>query len=250
MNGETTYVKISGRINNLRQNRLSDSFVLTSTDRAWGSLGAVAAAFAGNGGAAMMTASHMADTDEEADLLEFDIDGKNFNGWVWRCPFEEGDVVDVIASHGGNVQNFIAICRPGDQIIALFPHCSRGTRCHVLNALKWWGISTAFFAFVLALAPLFWSGISKLLELIPEISIVLTGVSVYCGISICLIARKWMPFVRRAEAAFRALGWAAPSRIDLKKLAKENRRANDHPEYGVFYFRYDSSVYSAPQSSA
>ena len=58
---------------------------------------AVAAGLAGLGGIAVGVSGMAMDTTEEADLLEFDLDGKPIKAWVWQSVFDEGDEGEVVA---------------------------------------------------------------------------------------------------------------------------------------------------------
>ena len=52
------------------------------------------------------------------------------------------------------------------------------------------------------------------------------------------LARRWMSFVRFSEKIFKEFGWEEPTKIDLKKSSKEQRKVGDSSQFGVFYFRY------------
>ena len=52
------------------------------------------------------------------------------------------------------------------------------------------------------------------------------------------LARRWMSFVRLSEKIFKEFGWEEPTKIDLKKSSKDQRKDDDPSQFGVFYFRY------------
>jgi hypothetical protein len=117
---------LRGRIRNLRKTRCSQDFFFTSEDRAKMGDTAIAAALAGLGGVATGLSGMAMDTTEEADLLEFELDGKQVRAWVWVSVFEDGDEVEVVAERWGDVWQGYGIRRLTDRIVALHPHCSRG----------------------------------------------------------------------------------------------------------------------------
>src|SRR5690242_669596 len=104
-------VKLSGTIANYKCTRASASFVFTDSDRTKLGVVAIAAGVAGLSGPAISTASYAASTEEEADYVEFELDGKPVKGWVWRSPFEEGDEVEVAAEWQGDHYEAGAIAR-------------------------------------------------------------------------------------------------------------------------------------------
>ncbi|WP_277424923.1 putative type VI secretion system effector [Burkholderia oklahomensis] len=92
----------------------------------------MAAGLAGSGGAIGLVS--LTGTREEADKVQFDIDGKKMAGWLMWSPFKDGDEVEVVAEplRDGTYQAF-AVLKPDDKTIALYPHCSRGRIAHYKN---------------------------------------------------------------------------------------------------------------------
>ena len=128
-------VKISGRISGYKCTRAGASFVFTQSDQTKMGVIAVAAGLAGLSGQAISTAASASDMEEAADYVEFSMGGQQIKGWVWRSPFKEGDDVSVAAELRGDRFEAFGIARPKDKIVALYPHCSRGRRRHVSNAV-------------------------------------------------------------------------------------------------------------------
>lgn len=231
-------IKLGGTIRNYKVTRASANFVFTDSDKTKLGVVAIAAGIAGLSGQAISTASS-ANAEEEADYVEFELDGQPIKGWVWRSPFKEGDVVEVAAEWQDGHYEAGGILRSSDRTIALYPHCSRGWSRHVKNAIRWWFV-----------------GVTTLL--LVSVSLVFIGLrpdqlarffsSSFPAAALCLyvffavatfsMARKWMVFVRLAEKVFRILGLPDPSNIDLVKSSKAQRKPDDPGEYGTFYFRY------------
>ena len=232
-------VKLSGTICNLKVTRDTASFVFTESNQAKMGVIAIAAAMAGMGGQAMSTASNASAMEEEADYLEFDLDGKPVKGWVWRNPFKEGDVVEVAAENAGDHWEAYCVARPDDRTVALYPHCSRGRMRHFTNAAKWCFLLCLVFLLICLAASISITSGSYLVDQFIQDSLVFGGFGfAFFALMTWSLSRKWMPFVRLAEKVFRVLDLPDPSNIDLVKSSKTQRTEHDPGEFGTFYFRY------------
>ena len=227
-------VLLSGTVRNLKVTRASASFVFTESDQTRMGVVAFAAAIAGLGGQAMATASNASAMEEEADYLEFELNGQQVRGWVWRNPFREGDEVSVAAEHraDGHWEAF-GVQRPADKTVALYPHCSRGRARHFKNAAWWWFFGFGGFLLVVMAPAIYFTGGGG-----GDFAVVFSGLMAFLGVMTFSLSRKWMPFVRLAEKVFRALDLPNPSDVDLVKSSNKQRTANDPGEFGTFYFRY------------
>ena len=235
--------KLRGVITNYKCTRISTNFVFTKTDRNALGVVAIAAGIAGLSGMAVTTATS-ASAEEDADYLEFELNGTRVKGFVWRSPFNEGDTVDVIAEWHEDCFELFAVARPEDRIVALYPHCSRGRKSHWKNAIKWWFLGVAalltFGGFLLGIGILIvsqsWSETAGVLkDGMPFMPLIFYPFFLLMTIS---LAWKWMSFVRLAEKIFVAFDWKQPSDIDLKKRSKATRTDADPKGYGTFFFRY------------
>ena len=234
---------ISGTIVKLSCTRRHANFVFSGNDKAALGIIAVAASLTTNSGLAASTAA-TANVQEEADYLDFLLNGKIVRGWVWRSPFKEGDQVDVVAQWQGSHYEAFAIARPIDRIVALYPHCSRGRLRHWLTVLKWWLIGCTILMVFGAVGLLCFGLISgrpwakiwgDIAFLVPASSQLIFPFFLVAAVS---MGWKWMSFVRLAEQIFIAFEWDRPSCIDLKKSSREGRTASGSLDCGVFYFRY------------
>jgi hypothetical protein len=231
-------VKLSGTLRNLKVTRASASFVFTDTDQTKLGVVAVAAAIAGLGGQAMVMTSSASAMEEEADYLEFDLDGLPVKGWVWRNPFQEGDEISVAAEPKPNGHwEAYGVQRTGDKTVALYPHCSRGQAKHFKNAAWWWlvgwgGANVVILTFIYGVA----IGFSEPFEV--DFLLIFAGLMLFYAAMTFSLSRKWLPFVRLAEKVFRALDIPDPSNVDLVKSSKKLRTEHDPGEFGTFYFRY------------
>ncbi len=230
--------KLTGTIRDLKVTHGSASFFFTRSDQVKMGVVAIGTAVAGLGGPAIAIASNAGAMEEDADYLEFDLDGEPVKGWVWRNPpFRDGDVVEVAAQFVGEHWEAYGIARPSDRTVALYPHCSRGRLRHYFTAIKSWIFwGGGFIAFVGI--PLFYFTGGDRWYAIVEAWFMLGALMLFFGAITFSLSRKWMPFVRVAENVFRVLGLPNPSRIDLVKSSRAQRKPDDPGEFGAFYFRY------------
>jgi hypothetical protein len=233
---------LRGFISNYRKTRRSQDFFFTDADRSRMGATAIAAGLAGLGGIAVGLSGMAMDTTEEADLLEFDLDGKPVKAWVWSSVFKEGDEVEVVAERSGETWQAYGIRRIGDKIVALHPHCSRGRYAHYRGALKsWikWGgtlVLVEWAAIVLYDLLIRSMGDSQGLFLI-----CLTGgagLMAIFGFIAYRMSSKMMGFVRLAEGIFQGFGWKDVKNIDLPAITKKSKQPGDPGALGVLYFRY------------
>jgi hypothetical protein len=232
---------LRGRISNYHKTRRNQDFVFSGEDRAKMGATAIAAGLAGLGGIATGLSAMAMDTTEEADLLEFELDGKPVKAWVWQSVFQEGDEVEVVAEQWGNSWQGYGIRRMRDQIVALHPHCSRGRYAHYKATFWWWlkiGLSLNLFAYLLIAGMVFFGSYPNLIGIV-EVCL-LSGLTVMAilGAIAARISGKMMEFVRLAEGIFQGFGWNDVKNIDLPAITKKSKQPGDPGAIGVLYFRY------------
>jgi hypothetical protein len=234
---------LRGRIQNLSKKRCRRDFVFTANDRINMGTTAIAAGLMGLGGIAAGLGAMAVDTSEEADLLEFQLDGMTVKAWVWMSVFNEGDEVEVVAESDGDSWQGYGIRRVSDRIVALHPHCSRGRRAHYKASFAWFlklvgCIVLAAYIIIAALSIFSGDSVREFasfaLAVVPGmlISAAIFGVIAY------RIARKYMGFVRLAEGVFRGFGWEDVKNIDLPAVTKKSKQPSEPGALGVLYFRY------------
>jgi hypothetical protein len=232
---------LHGRISNLRKTRRGQDFFFTDSDRAKMGASAIAAGLAGLSGAAVGLSSMAMDTTEEADLLEFDLDGKPVRAWVWWSVFNEGDEVEVVAERWGNTWQAFGIRRLADKIVALHPHCSRGHFAHYRASFRWGGVAFASLLiaayFVMACFAIFKGGV-PIENLIVGCALSSLVSAVVFAFITWRVARKMMGFVRLAEGIFEGFGWKDVKDIDLPAITKKGKKPGEPGELGILYFRY------------
>jgi len=229
-------VKLSGKMAGYQCTRSNASFVYSKSDQHKLGVVAIAAALAGMGGQAASLANHASDIGELAEYLEFDLDGKSVKGWVWRSPFKDGDVVDVAAEWQGDHYEAYGIARPADKMIALYPHCSRSKERHIKNTIKWWVIWNVAFFGVSALGAFLLLGSEILRE--PAFLWIGGFIAMMWILMFVSLSKQYLPFAHLSEKIFGILGLPDAKNVDLVKSSKEQRAAQDPPEFGTFYFRY------------
>ena len=99
---------------------------------------AVAAATLGQAGAASGLLVQSSDLEEAAYRVSFTLDGKPASGWLWFAPFRNGDEVDVVARWQGDHYEVMAMARPSDRTVALYPHLSRGRKPRKRGKVWFW----------------------------------------------------------------------------------------------------------------
>lgn len=197
---------------------------------------AIAASVAGLNGQAVSAASNASCLEEEADYVQFALNGLKIKGWVWRSPFKNCDSVEVAAEWQDDHYEIYGIARPADRVIALYPHCSRGRARHIKNAVKWW--AWALLASCLLLAMPLYGTFGTALFSHPLYLASCGALAVFFALMFFSLTRKWLPFVKIAEKVFETFGWHDPGNIDLIKSSVKQRTENDAVELGTFYFRY------------
>lgn len=232
---------LRGRISNFRKTRRSQDFFFTDADRAKMSATAIAAGLAGLGGIAVGLSGVAMDTTEEADLLEFDLDGTLIKAWVWQSVFADGDEVEVVAERWGDTWQAYGIRRLNDKIVALHPHCSRGRNAHYKATFRWWlkvGLSGLAFVYVLTVV----MAVLKSVTNWPGILLMCIwgglAVMAILGFIAFRISRKLMGFVSLAEGVFQGFGWKDVKNIDLPAITRKSKQSDDPGALGVLYFRY------------
>lgn len=240
MNSATTQtIKLRGAIENYRCTRKKASFAFTKEDLGRFEGIATIAALSGLAGQAVSLSAAASDADEPADYVEFDLNGHAVKGWLWRSPFNNGDVVEVAARREGEYFEAIGIARPIDRVIALYPHCSRGRTKHYANSMKIWFFSSLYSVILAIIVCSIANGIEEAIEML-KLCDGLVPLSIIAVAAVIAIraTMKWMKFVRIAEFVFSTLQLKNPHQIDLVKSSKRQRLKDDPSEYGVYYFRY------------
>lgn len=232
---------LRGHIHNLRKKRCRRDFLFTANDRAKMGATSIAAGLAGLGGVAAGLGAMAMDTAEEADLLEFELDGKPVKAWVWLSIFKEGDEVEVVVEPAGDGWLGYGIRRISDRIVALHPHCSRGRYAHYRASARWWlRISAGLLFFMYLLIAVFavlesvhdWLG---LLQVCASGGAILALILAFIALQ---VSKSFSDFVRLAEGIFQAFGWPNVKNIDLPALTKKTKQPDDPGALGVLYFRY------------
>ncbi|WP_155753880.1 putative type VI secretion system effector [Burkholderia cepacia] len=232
---------LRGRIGNLRKSRCSQDFFFTDADRAKMGATAIAAGVVGLGGVAVGASGVAMDTTEEADLIEFELDGKPVKAWVWWSVFSEGDEVEVVAERWGDTWQAFGVRRISDKIVALHPHCSRGRYAHYRASFRWGGM---FLALALAVAYFIitcfavFKGGAPIDSLLIGCAMGSLGSAVIFSLITYRISRKMMGFVRLAEGIFEGFGWKDVKNIDLPAITKKGKKPGELGALGILYFRY------------
>lgn len=149
----------------------------------------------------------------------------------------------MVAAKAGGHWEALAVARPADRIIALYPHLSRGRKAHVIAAIFLWTKIMTWFTVAFSLLALLITltsdlpphAISSMLWQLPTVG--LPSVWLFFLMPGIHITWRWMRFVRVAEDVFRTFGWQDVERIDLCKSSR-NSKGPDVFGYGALYYKY------------
>jgi hypothetical protein len=237
-------VLLRGTIAKLERSRRSHDFVLTQVQQRQVGVTAVGAAAMGMGAAGMGLVSMASNSDEEADWVEFELDGKKMQGWLWLLPMRNGDEVEVVAEKVADDRYIVySVKRDGDDIVAMYPHATSGRKAHYRNMTKimlW----TFFVLYAIFVIGTYFKGAfsSDLYAYTVSMATIGVGGFIVFGIIFYRVSLRLMGFVRLAEAVFRTYGWPDVQNIDLRKTSREHRGTNTLSNYGRHYFRYKLNV--------
>lgn len=237
---------LKGVISNLKTQRRRQDFVTSDAQRGYIEAAAAGAALMGMGAQAMGLVNISANSAEEADWVEFELDGNAMRGWMWKMPMSNGDYVEVVAESAGRGRYVVySIRRPEDDIVAVFPHAMCGRPAlyrRVMKMMLW------FFCIIYGVAlPAFLHGIdsdmlSTMLKVLGAgyfLSFLMLWTLFYISY------RKLRGFADLAEQIFECYGWQNPGKIDLMKSSKKARPTEVLDMYGIHYYRH--IVEGAPQ---
>ncbi|MBN3802076.1 hypothetical protein GXB81_03245 [Paraburkholderia sp. Ac-20336] len=241
MNPTKPAVLLKGVISNLERSKRNRDFVLDEVQHQQVGATAVAASAMGLGATGIGLIGMAGNSDEEADWVEFELDGKQIKGWLWMMPMRNGDRVEVVAEQIGS-QRYIAyaVKRDGDDLLAVYPHATAGRKVHHKKSLKIWLWCSVLMFLTLPILLMLREGhkffsnedMPFMLLMVFAFWMLISGLMAF------RISRKFMGFVRIAETIFATFGWPDVENIDLRKTSRESRRENKLPNFGNLYFRY------------
>ncbi len=241
---QSATVVLKGNISNLRCRRRKQDFVLSEAQHTYIEATAAGAAIVGMGASAIGLLQMSANSQEEADWVEFELDGKHIEGWLWKMPMSEGDVVEVVAEQQFDGNYFAySIRRVNDGVIAIYPHATSGGSALYRRIMKYMVVMfvLAFAFFCVAYYSNVKGGESAGVLWFPLFGGLFTLPFVWL-----LFHRAYLKLAhlgRLAEAIFSCYGWHDVSRIDLARASKSATPANaKRGEYGVYYFCYNPDL--------
>jgi hypothetical protein len=236
---------LKGKISKLRCYTREHDFISTTDQHTQIGITAIIATAMGMGAQAAGMVGSAASKAEKAHWLEFELDGKKIQGWVWVMPLGTGDNVEVVAKHtGGLCYTVYAIRRVDDGLVAAYPHVIAGRNVLYRNSVRGWlwlpVIATLLFMFFfmmeMGLGILFEKEMWDFMKELIVVSFVAIGLIAF------RISRMYMESVCMAEAIFRTFGWPDVEKIDLRKTSKENPGEYKILGFGERYFRYNIPV--------
>jgi hypothetical protein len=232
---------LRGTISKLRCYTREHDFISTTDQHTQIGITAIIATAMGMGAQAAGMVGSAGNKAEKAHWLEFELDGKKIQGWVWKMPLGTGDNVEVVAEHtGGDCYTAYGIKRVDDGLVAAYPHVVAGRKVLYRNSIRGW-LWFSVIAFLLSMLIFVTDGgFGVLLEedmlfVMPRLFAMWFLV---VGAIAFRISRLYMESVCMAEAIFKTFGWPDVEKIDLRKTSKENPGDYKIPGFGEHYFRY------------
>jgi hypothetical protein len=234
-------ILLRGVISGLERSRRSHDFVLTEIQHQQIEVAAIAASVMGMGATGIGLIGMAGNAEEEADWVEFELNGKQMQGWLWMMPIHNGANVEVVAELLENNRYVVyAVKHDGDGLLAVYPHATSGRKVHYRKSVKAWIWCASLAYFILPLFLVMQRGLKALLDENMQIGL-LIGFAFCVPVSAVIafrVSQKLMGFVRIAEAIFKTFGWSDVENIDLRKTSRTNRSGDKDPSFGNLYFRY------------
>jgi hypothetical protein len=234
-------VLLHGIISKLQRSRRNHDFILTEVQHQQIGATAIAASAMGMGAAGMGLIGMAGNSDEEADWVEFELDGKQVQGWLWMMPMGNGDYIEVVAEHIENDRYVAyAVKRDCDGLLAVYPHATAGRKVHYRKSVKIWLWCSILTYFIPTLFIVMQLGLRILLNTSMQLCLVIgfTFCTLISGLIAFRVSRKLMGFVRIAEVIFETFGWPDIENIDLRKTSREHCLEDKPSDFENFYFRY------------
>lgn len=241
--------RVSGRIRNLSVSTVTVDVFITDADRITLKGAAAATALAGSAGLGIGLLGLDTDTSSEADLMAFELeqpDGRlvPVQACVWQAPFNNGDEVEVVGEQIGDMWKGVAVARPADCLVAVYPLCTHGRWPHRKKVIKWWWwitLSLILFGYFAYTALGFFS--EEGIEDWKQEAIFFFGVGFGVVMPVFFviawsIGHKVSKLVPLSESIFHAFGWKSPKSFDLYATTRAKRRPDDPETLGLSYFRY------------
>ncbi|WP_250529339.1 putative type VI secretion system effector [Caballeronia sp. ATUFL_F1_KS4A] len=234
------FVLLRGRMENFQRTRRSHDFVLSQLAQRGVGATALASAAMGSGGASIGLINMAMNSDEEADWVEFELDGKSIRGWMWLMPMRKGDEVEVVAEllPDGRYMAY-SVQRVSDSLVAICPHvfCGRKPYQRLIAKYLFWLYLFAFCFLAIGGVKASGEGLDGGMVAMFLFWMFIGGAGMFALIFL-RVRKKAMRFYCLAEDIFRTFGWENVESIDLRATSKENRKENRSPNFGRYYFRY------------
>ncbi len=200
---------------------------------------------AGLGGAATDALHASSGGNDDVQTFVGVVDGKRIAGKFSKVWFADGDFLEC----AGELQDdgsyaVLAVRRPSDQTLWMFPHCSRGSKKHWRFARKMGVISAFLLTLFLLVMLMFYYGFA-----LWNNEDAYDGVVIFTIMGVVLsaygtmrIATKWKPFIAISESVFEAFGYPDPTEVDMEQqdtaFRKKLAPGTMQPRYAPWVYRY------------
>jgi hypothetical protein len=231
---------LRGTITGLKTQRRRRDFVMSPAQHGYMEATAAGAALMGMGAQAMGLVNISGNSEEEADWVEFELDGKPMRGWVWQMPMSDGDQVEVVAESAGQGRYVVySIRRLEDSVVAIFPHAECGSSAlyrRIMKMMIWFFLIMYIIVSAITLYGFDGDDLKNAMYVV-KISGFFSFL-LFWGL-FYIAYRKLRGFSLLAEEIFKCYGWQSVEKINLGKSSRKHRPENTLERYGLYYFRYN-----------
>ncbi|PJD25162.1 hypothetical protein B9Q26_16240 [Enterobacter hormaechei] len=253
--------KISGKLQSFRSDYFREYFdadaYRTSTlpEISDGQRGAAAAAaiVAGSPGVGAAIMAESESSNDSAEYVQGDINGRPFRGWVGMTRLQTGDNVDMIVEWQHDHYEVYAIALPEERIVSVCPKCDMGHIAHMLWRIKNMFILTGIFFFSVLFAGVLseviedtWKGLESFITTYFWLYVIallggvgLSGLIAFFAYKACAPTR-----CKLAEEIFQLLGMRRVATINLNKITKKSEQ--QLKDNGKWYEPGDKSKPACP----
>lgn len=226
-------LKVIGVVSLLKTSTAEENFVSQTDDRVIGSAAAVGLAAIGLAGAATGAAISSGDASDKVTIFTCVVGEYSVSGRFGEVTFVEGDHIEVVGFFNSNNISALAITRPADKTIWMFPHCGRGTKAYRNYCWRWIPTISVVLPMVFMTAMTVISG-SQGLDVWFFASIGITGM-LACAMLLLLLARKFYAFAKLSDQIFTTLGFKHAESIDLPQILSNRQKEQPDIKKTMFH---------------
>ncbi|WP_276573009.1 putative type VI secretion system effector, partial [Klebsiella michiganensis] len=192
-----------------------------------------AAIVAGSPGVGAVIMAESESSNNSAEYVQGEINGRPFRGWVGVTRLQAGDKVDMIVEWQHDHYEVYAIALPEERIVSVCPKCDMGHIAHMLWRIKNMFILTGIFFFSVLFAGVLseviegtWKSLESFITTYFWLYVIaLLGGGGLSGLIAFFAYKACAPtYCKLAEEIFHLLGVKNIPTVNLSKLTKEREQ--------------------------